>query len=67
MDIANFPSWVTWVFSGIGCLIISCVVSIFFRKRNTTNSSKNKSKVKGSNNTVVQGSENTNITIKKNE
>ena len=67
MNIANLPSWVTWVFSGIGCLIITYVLSIFFRKKNTPNPSKNRSKVKGSNNTVVQGAENTNITITKNE
>lgn len=68
MDSTNFPTWVTWVFSGIGCLILTWIITLCFRKGKTPFQSKRaKSKVKGDNNAVVQGSENSNITITKNE
>lgn len=60
----SLPSWVTWVFSGIGCLVLSGLVTLFF-KRSKGNNKKitKKSSIKGDNNTVIQNSDSSSIKI----
>lgn len=62
----NVPSWVTWVFSGIGCVVITLLVTLLF-KRNKGNNKKitKKSSIKGDNNTVIQNSDSSSIRIGK--
>lgn len=62
----NIPAWVTWVFSGIGCLVLTWLVTLFFRsgQGNKTKTVK-KSTIKGDNNTAIQGSDNSSINIGK--
>lgn len=62
----NVPSWVTWVFSGIGCVVITLLVTLFF-KRNKGNNKKiiKRSSIKGDNNTVIQNSDSSSIKIGK--
>lgn len=61
----NVPGWGTWVFSGIGCVVLTWIVSLFFKKRNGDTKTSNKSTIKGDSNTAIQGSDNSTINIGK--
>lgn len=62
----NVPSWVTWVFSGIGCLLLTWLGARFCKndQKSNTKTSK-KSSIKGDNNTAIQGSDYSTINIGK--
>lgn len=62
----NVPSWVTWVFSGIGCLVLTWLGAYLFKKTQGTSTKINKkSTVKGNDNIVIQDSDNSSINIGK--
>lgn len=62
----NVPAWATWVFSGIGCLVLTWLVSLFFKKdQGSKTKITKKSTIKGDNNTSIQGSDNSTINIGK--
>lgn len=61
----NVPEWVTWVFSGIGCLVLTWLVSLFFKKSKGDTKTSKKSTIKGDSNTAIQGSDNSTINIGK--
>lgn len=62
----NVPAWATWVFSGIGCLVVTWLASLFVKKNqgNKTKITK-KSTIKGDNNTAIQEANNSTINIGK--
>ena len=63
--LSNVPGWVTWVFSGIGCLVLTWIVSLFFKKSKGGTKTSKKSTIKGDSNTAIQGSDNSTINIRK--
>lgn len=58
----NVPTWVTWVFSGIGCVVITLLVTLFFKR---SKGNDKRSSIKGDNNTVIQNSDRSSIKIEK--
>lgn len=58
----NVPIWVTWVFSGIGCLVLTWLATLFFNRSKGNNK---RSSIKGDNNTVIQNSDSSSIKIGK--
>ena len=62
----NVPTWVTWVFSGIGCLVLTWLVSLFLKRSKSNNKMITKrSSIKGDNNTIIQNSDSSSINIGK--
>jgi hypothetical protein len=53
----NAPSWVTWVFSGIGVAIIGWIGIFLFRKATSTK----QSQTAGDNSTQIMSGKNTKI------
>lgn len=58
----NVPTWVTWVFSGIGCLVLTWLISLFINRSKGNNK---RSSIKGDNNTAIQNSDSSSIKIGK--
>ena len=63
--LSNVPEWVTWVFSGLGCVVLTWIVSLFFKKKKVGTKTSKKSTIKGDSNTAIQGSDNSTINIRK--
>lgn len=64
----NLPTWVTWVFSGIGCVALTTICTLICKKKSDKNGNTKiikKSIIKGNGNTSIQGSDDSSINIGK--